>query len=337
MSQKERLLLEQIHKTNRLHGLFREGDRLLLALSGGADSAAMAGLLASMAGARRLKLSAAHLNHGLSSHAPALERAARETAEMLGIPFHAEQTDVADLARREKISLEEAGREARYDFFVKLARQLHTDTVATAHTRDDQVETVLFRIFRGTSLRGLSGIPYARLERGMRVIRPLLDCEKEDLAHYAVARNLPFRADPANRSPRHRRNRIRHELLPFLEKRLNPRVREAIVSLQKSWLELSPTVSDAVERAWKACRARQTKQSLTLDRAAFAKLDDALKQEVFVKAVEKIGAGRKALRRVHAEAARFLAQKTRQAASHFPGFTVTADGKKLVWRRKRSR
>lgn len=326
-------LLERIHKTNRLHGLFREGDCLLLALSGGPDSAAMAGLFSIIARTRRLRLIGAHLHHGLSGQAASFEKAARQLCQRLDIPFYADRHRVAQSARRQRIGLEEAGRKARYAFLLRLARRLHADAVLTAHTQDDQAETVLFRIVRGTSIRGLSGIPYARQESGVRIIRPLLDCSKGELAAFARSARLPQVSDRSNRSARHRRNRIRHELLPLLRRRLNPSVTEALTRLQNSAQEILPHWDRQCERAWRACRPRRPRAGvLTLDRRGFRRQDNALRHELFFRAVSTLGAGQQKLGREHAQLLCAAVDRRRPEQLDYPGFCVRLNEKTLLWR-----
>jgi tRNA(Ile)-lysidine synthase len=226
-----KVLLGRMNAANARCSLVKKGDRVLIALSGGPDSVALAYLLSLWKRKYGLKLAAAHLHHGLSRQNDRALRVARRTAEKLGIPFHSKKVRVRALAERKKMSLEEAGREARYAFFAALSKRLGMNKVATAHTRDDQAETVLMWVIRGCGLRGLAGIPAKRALGRIHVVRPLLDCPKTELEEFLLRNRIPFQTDRSNRSPRFTRNRVRHELLPWIEKNLNPSIRETLAGL----------------------------------------------------------------------------------------------------------
>ena len=224
-------LLGRMNSLNTRRSLVKSGDRILIALSGGPDSVALAHLLCLWKRKYRLTLAAAHVHHGLSGQNDRALRLARSTAQKLNLPFYAKKIRVRSFAKRRKLSLEEAGREARYAFFASLSRRLRMNKVATGHTRDDQAETVLMWVIRGCGLRGLSGIPPKRALGRAEVVRPLLDCSKEELALFLKESRISFQTDRSNRSARFTRNRVRHELLPWIEKNLNPSIRQTLAVL----------------------------------------------------------------------------------------------------------
>jgi len=217
-----------MNESNRRHGLVRKGDRVLIALSGGPDSTALAHLLSLWRRKHGLKLAAAHVHHGLSAQNDRALKLSREIAKELGIPFYFKKVRVRSLAKKGKLSLEEAGRDARYDFFETLARRISANKVATAHTRDDQAETVMMRIVRGCGLHGLAGIPVKRPLGKMQVIRPLLSCQKNDLLKFLRQNAIRYQTDRSNTSARFTRNRVRHELLPWIKKHLNPSIHDTL-------------------------------------------------------------------------------------------------------------
>src|SRR3989344_2875630 len=178
-------LLHQMELSNRKHRLFHERDSVVVGLSGGPDSVALLVLLSKLERKYSLKIIAAHLNHGLSKkQARSFYALAKKSAETLKIPFYSKTVSVKRLAKRNKRSLEEMGRLVRYQFFEEIAAKTKCRKIATAHTLDDQAETVLMRIFRGAGLRGLTGIPYKRRQGKFEVIRPLLSVEKAALAAF---------------------------------------------------------------------------------------------------------------------------------------------------------
>lgn len=213
-------------ETIRRHGLARPGDRVLVGVSGGADSVALCLLLRELERDGMLTVAGiAHLNHQLrGAEADEDEVFCAALAARLGVPFVAERIDVAALARAGKRSIEDAARVARYSFFERAADALSADVIAVAHTKEDQAETFLLRLLRGAGTRGLASIQ----PRAGRVIRPLLDVERAALRQYLAALGEPFREDATNADVAIPRNRVRHELIPYLESHFSPGVTDVL-------------------------------------------------------------------------------------------------------------
>ena len=205
-----RRLLEILRRARMLHA----GERLAVAVSGGADSVALLLLLLELREGLGIVLSVAHMNHGLrGSAADADERFVAELAAQHKLEFHREKVDVATKARRESANLEDAARRVRNEFFAQLIAQQKADRVAVAHTADDQAETVLAHILRGTGLAGLGGIH----PQTDRVVRPLLFIRRAELRAYLHAKKQSWREDATNQDTSRMRARIRKNLLPLLE------------------------------------------------------------------------------------------------------------------------
>jgi tRNA(Ile)-lysidine synthase len=213
-------------ETIRRHGLARPGDRVLVGLSGGADSIALLLILRELEQEGALAIAgAAHLNHQLrGAEADGDEAFSAALAASLGVPFLAERADVAGRARAEKRSIEDAARSARYEFFERAAGALSADVIAVAHTKEDQAETFMLRLLRGSGTRGLAAIQ----PRAGRVVRPLLDIARDDLRAYLVSRGQAFRQDSSNADVTIARNRVRHELIPYLASHFSPGVTDVL-------------------------------------------------------------------------------------------------------------
>lgn len=210
----------------RTRQLFKPGDTLIIGLSGGADSAALLDLLATLP-AFPLRLVAAHLNHCLrGADSDADEQFCRDLAERYHIPFESRRVDVKGVATRDSLNLEDAGRRVRISFFDELVTTWQAAAVVLAHHADDQAETVLMRLLRGSGMTGLAGMPW---RNGRGYIRPLLDITRAEIEAYLAERHLDWREDNSNRDVTFLRNRIRHELLPLLEQ-YNPAVRKALAT-----------------------------------------------------------------------------------------------------------
>jgi tRNA(Ile)-lysidine synthase len=240
-------LATRVLDTIRRHALMRRGDRVLVALSGGPDSVALLRVLRELEASGELTIAGvAHLNHGLRDSANDDEQFCRALATEMGVPFRSDRADVAGRARRLGVSLEDAGRRARYELFERVAAELGADVVATGHTRDDQAETFLLRLLRGAGSRGLAGIhPKTRLpaeapearrwglpaeapEARRWVVRPLFDIGREELRTYLAMLGQGFCDDETNRDVAIPRNRIRHELLPLLARDFSPAITDVL-------------------------------------------------------------------------------------------------------------
>jgi tRNA(Ile)-lysidine synthase len=239
----EQAVLDYIRK----HKLLQAGDRVGLAVSGGADSVALLRLLLELRWELGAVLAVVHFNHQLrGEESDADERFVADLAARHSLELHSASGDVATYAAEKHLSVETAAREMRYTYFRRLLAESRLQRIATAHTLDDQAETVLLRLVRGAGTRGLAGIyphlpvfgsrfqekcePHSGL-RGQReasIIRPLLGIRRRDLEAHLKVTGQDWREDSSNRDLRHGRNRVRHGILPRLERHLNPAVREAL-------------------------------------------------------------------------------------------------------------
>lgn len=204
-------------------GLFGDGDRVLVAVSGGADSMALLHLLHEL---HPEGLCAAHFDHGIRPDGGRDRALVESFCARRGIPCDCGVGDVLARARVQKESLEEAARKLRYEFLEAAADRAGATRIATAHTLDDHIETVLMRLLRGSGIRGIAGIP---ARRG-RIIRPLLSARRLDTVTYCHENSVPFREDPTNADTRFARNRIRHVVLPTL-RRADPGVEDDLVAV----------------------------------------------------------------------------------------------------------
>jgi tRNA(Ile)-lysidine synthase len=276
-------LSARVLRTVRRHTLITRGGRAVVALSGGPDSVALVHLLLELqADGELLVAGLAHFNHQLrGADADADEAFCRTMAASLDLPIEVGRGDVRALAREERRSVEDAARAARYAFLEHAADRLGADVIAVGHSADDQAETFLLRLIRGAGPRGLAGI----LPRSGRVVRPLLDIPRVDLRQYTASRQLESREDASNADLDIPRNRVRHELLPYLQREFSPGIsgvlaREAAIArddedhLQQEAIDLAASV---------VLRSRDT---VDVDTAALTSLHPALAARVARLAME---------------------------------------------------
>jgi len=314
-------LTARVVETLQRSRLVSSGDRVVVALSGGPDSVALVWLLrealpvvgADLAGV-------AHLNHrlrGLESSAD--EAFCRTLAGQLGLPFDIERCQVAALAASRRMSIEAAAHDARYEFLERARQRLGGTSIATGHTGNDQAETLLWHLARGTGLRGLAGIRYRR----GHVIRPLLDLSRADVEAFLDQRGLAFRLDTSNVDTRFTRNRIRHVVLPALAAAVSPRATEALARAARLAADEDDFLEEAVTRA--AGSIVQEEGSLSrLDLNGLRSLPIALQRRLVWRALERAAGGRP-LGAVHVEVVLDLARAPRDGARlALPGQWVTA-------------
>ena len=322
-------------ETIRRHGLARPGERVLVAVSGGADSVALCLLLRELERDGVVRVAGiAHLNHQLrGADADADEAFCAALAARLDVPFTAERIDVAALARAGKRSIEDAARSARYGFFERAADALQADVIAVAHTREDQAETFLLRLLRGAGTRGLASIQ----PRAGRVIRPLLEVERAALREYLAASGETFREDATNADVAIPRNRVRHELIPYLQSHFSPGVsgvlaRDASLARQdEEFLR-----EQAVELAGRIVLLEEA--VVTLDADGLSRAPRALGSRVVQAALQRL-AGPKSIHFDHVERVlalaagdACLARRSRDAKVALPGQYALRIGNTIVLR-----
>jgi tRNA(Ile)-lysidine synthase len=249
-------LLSLLEQTIRKHRLFEPDDTIIVAISGGADSTALLDLLVRLPG-YNLSLVAAHLNHCLRGcDSDADEAFCSKLAARYAIPFESRRVDVRGLSEFGKQNLEDAGRRARIAFLDELREKYGATAVAVAHHADDQAETLLMRLLRGSGMTGLSGMAY-RNSRGY--VRPLLELSRSEIEEYLRGRSLDWRVDASNSDITYLRNRIRHDLLPILEK-YNPAIRSSIAKTASILRDDETLLKELTEKSFSlSCRVEEGK------------------------------------------------------------------------------
>jgi len=222
-------MLQKVRKYIEQHNMIQPGDKVIVGLSGGADSVALLHVLKELQDSLQFQLYAAHVNHGLRGRdADQDAEFARDLCNKWSVPFYLKEADVRSLAKSLNQTEEEAGRLVRYGFFNEILEKVNGNKIATAHHRNDQAETILHNIIRGTGMQGLAGIKPVR--DGI-VIHPLLDVSRREIEDYIKENNLSYRVDASNQDSSYTRNRIRNHLLPDLARDYNPEIVDSLARL----------------------------------------------------------------------------------------------------------
>lgn len=282
-------IISGLEKALQREKLIRPRDRLLVACSGGPDSTALFYLLHGISKKWNLKLGLLHFNHGLRGERSRRdERFVRGLAEIFRVPFAIGQGNVVKLATKEKISLEEAARQARYRFFIQVAKKRRIFKIALGHTQDDQAETVLMRMIQGTGLKGLCGVRREMKMGGVVFVRPLLDYSKKTLEKFLEEQKVAYRRDSSNKSRRFLRNRIRLDLIPWLARKVNPRAVEALARIPAIVSEEVKVLEQWENEAWKKCFKSKRKKKLSLDRKVFLKCPPSFQFRLLDRALKRL-------------------------------------------------
>jgi tRNA(Ile)-lysidine synthase len=276
--------LGRVKKTIQNLEMLQPGDRVVVGVSGGADSIALLHALWEIRRDLHLSLVVAHLDHGLRPEARQERAFVRKVSRELGVPFVGRKVDVRGWQKEKNLALQEAARELRYGFFLDVAKSQKASKIALGHTADDQAESVIMRLLRGSGTRGLAGIP--PLRDGI-FVRPLIETWREEIEAFLQEKKINYLTDPSNQSLHFLRNRVRHELLPILQQ-YNPRIRQNLVQMAELFREEEEFWQERIEEKFPSLVRLQKKTSLTLDIPSLMEQPRPLRFRLLRYAIEKI-------------------------------------------------
>lgn len=277
-----------IHKNH----LINPDDYILIAVSGGIDSVVLLHLFIQYQESIPLRLEVIHINHQLrSSQADADQQFVEQLANQYRLPFIARKMNVPKFIETNGMSLEEGARVLRYRFFAWALKRTGADWVALGHHADDQVETIIDHFLRGSGVKGLTGMAIRR----DKFIRPLLFAARQELETYAKAHSLHYQVDATNAMTQYRRNRIRHELIPYLQENFNPAISDGIRRTGQLLDEVECYLNEQAQTAFDACLVNAEKDKIVLDIHAFLSYFIAIQKYVLFRALNWVGLPRSVL------------------------------------------
>ncbi len=316
-------VFNSVRETIKRHYMLKEGDSVLVGLSGGADSVCLLHILKTLADEFHLQLFAAHVHHGIRGVDADLDAEFVENlCDTWGIPVFFKKVSAQEISQTEKVSLETAGRLARYRYFHEICRKKKIDKIATAHNQNDQAETVLMRVLRGAGIDGLAGIRYCRQDG---VIRPLLDVSRKDIEAYCQENQLEYCMDNTNQENDYTRNRIRNQLLPLLEEAFNPNLLTALSKLGQNMAEDGTFLDGYAKRLYRRINGPISKRRpVVLDMESMQMVDPSIRTRLFRLAAEDaMGKGYQAERNHWESVAELLDKQTGAMAVLPHGLTVS--------------
>lgn len=336
MASKEKTLEQRVVNFIQEHNLFSAGDKLVVAVSGGADSVCLLHILARWRKEPGVELHVAHLNHQLrGAESDSDASYVSDLAHKLGVPATIERRDVAVYRDQKGGSLEEAAREVRYSFLAEVTRRIGTSKVAVGHARDDHIETVMMHLLRGVGTAGLRGLQprsvlqYSENGGQLEVVRPLLEVTRQETLDYCQRYNLAPRSDSSNASLSFLRNRVRLELLPMLRS-YNPGVDKALLRLADIAGDDISFIEEQASLLWKEL-AREGGDVIYLDISKMVTSPRAMQRQIFRRAVKQLRGNLKDVEADHIETMMdFLSKPAGKKLCLPDGLTLSTEYGRLV-------
>lgn len=297
-------MLGKVKRTIEKYQMIRPGDLVLVAVSGGPDSVALLSILHKLAPELGFSLVAAHLNHRLRPEAEGEEHLVRELCLSLGLPLETDGADILGLSHSQGKSLEEMAREVRYSFLDEAAARVHADRIALGHHLHDQAETVLMNLLRGSGPEGLKGMQPVR---DGRYIRPLLYARGIEIREFLAGEGLSFAVDHSNADAKHLRNRIRHELLPLLDRQYKTGIETVLARTAEITGREDDFMQDQVRRVLADWKISDSALDMCLDISQLRVLHEALRRRIVKTILERFSPDGKGVFHSHIQAVLDLA------------------------------
>lgn len=291
------MLEKKVLNTIQKYELIKYGDNIVVGVSGGPDSMTLLNVLCSLKETLQIHLFVAHINHQIRKEAKQDEEYVKDFCAAHQIPFFVLEKDVVQLAKEQKIGTEEAGRKVRYDFFEEICEKVNASKIATAHTANDQAETVLMNLMRGSGTNGLKGM---EVKRG-KYIRPLLEITRQEIEQYCQKQQLNPRIDQTNQENVYTRNRIRNELIPYIEKNFNPSIVISLNRLSEIVKEQEEYMEKVVEKAYLEIMLEQNEEQIVLDLKKFTSLEIVIKKRILLYTITKLFGTSQGIEKIHIE------------------------------------
>ena len=292
------MLEEKVLETIKKYSLIKTGEKVVVGVSGGPDSICLINVLNEIKNQLNCKLIVCHVNHMIREEAGDDEEFVKNYCKEKQIPFFVKHVEVEKLAKTEKIGTEEAGRKVRYDFFCEILNKTNANKIATAHTKNDNAETVLMNIIRGSGTQGLKGIVPIR---DNTYIKPLININREEIEEYCKINKLNPRYDKTNSENVYTRNKVRNILIPLIKKEFNPNIIKGINNLSEIVTEEQNYLEKIVNNIYSQIKIEETKEKVILDLKEFNKQDTIIKKRILLLSISKIFGTSKNIERIHIE------------------------------------
>lgn len=292
---------DKVLKTIEKYNLIENGDKLVLAVSGGPDSIAMLDVLNEIRYDKKANMNfdivVAHVNHMIRKEAEEDEKYVKDYCNKKNIEFYSKSIDVKKLANNNKIGTEEAGRKVRYEFFDEILNYAKANKIAIAHNKNDKVETMIMNAIRGSGISGLKGI---EAKRG-KYIRPLIECERFIIEEYCNQKKLNPRIDKTNFENEYTRNKIRNIVIPYVKKEFNPNIIETLSRLSELVSQEEEYIEKQVKKIYKNILLEENEKQVVLDLKKFNFEETVIKSRLVLYTITRLFNTSKGIEKIHIE------------------------------------
>ena len=290
------MLEEKVLQTIVKNKLIQNGDKIVIGVSGGPDSIALLDVLIKLQNKIKFDITVAHINHMIRAEAIDDQKYVEQYCKNKKIKCFVKQAKVEEVAKNQKIGTEEAGRNLRYEFFNEILEKTNSNKIATAHSKNDNAETVLMNILRGSGTSGLKGIQAARDDK---YIRPLIECERKEIEEYCNENNLEPRIDKTNMENIYTRNKVRNLLIPYIQREFNPNIIEAlnrlsqIASMENEYFKLQTI------KIYNEIKEEETKEQITLNLKKFNSQKLVIKNRIVLYTINRLFGSSSGIEKIH--------------------------------------
>ena len=290
---------KKVLETIKKYNLIENGDKLVLAVSGGPDSITMLDILNEIRNEKiiNFEICVAHINHMIREEAKSDELYVKKYCEEKNIDFYSKSIDVLKLANNNKTGTEEMGRIVRYKFFDEVLEKTGSNKVSIAHNKNDKAETMIMNILRGSGISGLKGI---EPKRG-KYIRPLIECERYEIENYCKEKNLNPRIDKTNFDNTYTRNKIRNIVIPYIKQEFNPNIINTLSRLSELVVEEDDYIENKVKKAYETLLIKEDKKEIILDLKKFNEEEKVIKSRIVLYTITRLLGNCQGIGKVHIE------------------------------------
>ena len=289
---------EKVLNTIRKYNLIKNGDKIVLGVSGGPDSISMLDILNNIKKENQIDfdITVAHVNHLIREEAIEDERYVKEYCEKNKIKYYIKRIDVQNIAKEKKIGTEEAGRIARYDFFDEILQKTNSNKIGIAHNKNDKIETIIMHILRGSGISGLKGIEPIR---DNKYIRPLIECERTEIEQYCEEYKLNPKIDKTNFENEYTRNKIRNIVIPYIKEEFNPNIIETINRLSELVTEEDNFIEKVVKEQYKKILIKQEKNEISVNLKEFNNMEKVIKSRMILYITKQLTGSSQKIEKIH--------------------------------------
>ena len=277
---------QKVKETIKKYNLINSGDRIVLGVSGGPDSIAMLDILRQLRDEIKFEIYVVHINHNIrGKDADEDEEYVKKYCEKYNIKCFSKKIDVPTIAKTKKIGTEEAGRKVRYEYFDEILQKTNSNKIGIAHNKNDKVETIIMHLLRGSGVSGLRGIEPIRENK---FIKPLIECDRQEIEKYCKENNLQPRIDKTNFENEYTRNKIRNIVIPYIKEQFNPNIIETITRLSEVISNEDNFIEKIAQETYNKLLVIEENNRIELNLKEFNLLDEVLKNRIILIATKKI-------------------------------------------------